>query len=431
MSDKKFERQYDRNLVPLDAKQRLIDLMANPFELPETGIYDEPVRYFKANLLWTPIIFGWLDWLEDIAGWQAAEDDNFRGIQEILVFEEGIDPIMTTPAEMQEAITEGIYKAFNDLAKQVVSGSRANFAVDEDGNVVPPSAGGAVLPEDDPATVINEERAARAGAALSVATGLVKFYEYLLELYGPIDDTPVTPLEDAQFLINSTYLTLPEMDPSMTAYYLERGLGGNCVQVLNGSELGGYIYCHGTLSLQAAIRQYIVTLTTIDLNSKKRMIDLLLALDTAQLDAWFNAGLPVPSSAYHDFPCEPIPDEEILLTRDETKDSNGIAKKNHRYLIKTQGLLTDIDGQLQDTWYFIEPGESPVFNAGHFNVTSTGFTADPTAAQVPYRDDHKYEWTFERDDNHVLHFLWSTNVMMGEESTGQLTINLHDLGSFV
>lgn len=91
MPDHKFRQKQDRNYVLLDAKQRIIDLMENGQELPSVGIYDEPVRYFKANEEWCKIIFGWLDWLEDVAGWPDAEDDSHAGIQSILEFEEGIE----------------------------------------------------------------------------------------------------------------------------------------------------------------------------------------------------------------------------------------------------------------------------------------------------------------------------------------------------
>lgn len=99
MPDRKYEKTNDRNYTLLDAKQRVIDLMANHQPLPEVGIYDEPVRYFKANEQWCKVIFGWLDWLEDVAGWHEAVDDNYAGIQAILTFEEGIEIAGEFPAE--------------------------------------------------------------------------------------------------------------------------------------------------------------------------------------------------------------------------------------------------------------------------------------------------------------------------------------------
>ena len=92
MPDNKFERPYgDRQIILDDFKKRVIDLIENHQPLPDTGIYDEPVRYFKANLKWTPIIFGLLTWAEDLAYWPAAANDLYTGIQQILIFEEGIE----------------------------------------------------------------------------------------------------------------------------------------------------------------------------------------------------------------------------------------------------------------------------------------------------------------------------------------------------
>jgi hypothetical protein len=91
MTDHKFDKSTDRHATLLDFKQRLIDLMANSQQLPETEWDEEPVRYYKLNKKWAPIVFGWLDWLEDVAGWADAEDENYEGIQAILAFEEGID----------------------------------------------------------------------------------------------------------------------------------------------------------------------------------------------------------------------------------------------------------------------------------------------------------------------------------------------------
>jgi len=90
MPDEKYDRKYDRQAVLSEFKQRVIDLMQNHQPLPDTGIYDEPVRYFKANLKWTPVIFGLLTWAEDLAFWPDAINDLYVGIQQILIFEEGI-----------------------------------------------------------------------------------------------------------------------------------------------------------------------------------------------------------------------------------------------------------------------------------------------------------------------------------------------------
>lgn len=87
--------KFDRQAALSDFKNRLLDFADNGFLVPETDVYDEPVRYFKANKQWTPIIFGFLTWLEDLAAWKEADSDGFAGIQGILKFEEGIELVVS------------------------------------------------------------------------------------------------------------------------------------------------------------------------------------------------------------------------------------------------------------------------------------------------------------------------------------------------
>lgn len=82
---------YNRLMVVDDWKKQVIDLASSNFVVPAVDIYDEPVRYYKANLQWTPIIEGILSWLTEVTAWQNANDDSHAGIQAILKFLEGVD----------------------------------------------------------------------------------------------------------------------------------------------------------------------------------------------------------------------------------------------------------------------------------------------------------------------------------------------------
>ena len=97
-TDHKFDRLYDRRRVLADEKARIIDFLDFELEPPTVGIYDEPVRYFKANKQWCKFIFGWLTWMQDPAFWKDAVDTTYFAIQQILIFEEGIQ-IPTLPSE--------------------------------------------------------------------------------------------------------------------------------------------------------------------------------------------------------------------------------------------------------------------------------------------------------------------------------------------
>src|SRR5690348_5639781 len=84
--------KYDDRLAVLeDFKRRIILLRENNQQLPSVAWDAEPLRYYKLNQEWVRIVFGWMDWLEDIAGWPEAQDENYEGIQGILAFEEGIE----------------------------------------------------------------------------------------------------------------------------------------------------------------------------------------------------------------------------------------------------------------------------------------------------------------------------------------------------
>lgn len=147
MNDHKFERERDRQIILSDLKARIIDLTENRFSLPDTGIYDEPVRYFKANLKWTPIIFGLLDWLEDVAGWKDAQDESYPGIQAILLFEEGID-LPTFDCEDVENCLETstiiniLIQQITNLNQQIINLNQQIEVIEneqESGNQLPPT----------------------------------------------------------------------------------------------------------------------------------------------------------------------------------------------------------------------------------------------------------------------------------------------------
>lgn len=100
------EYESDRQLVLQDFKNRLLDLSEMNLTLPATDIYDEPVRYYKANLQWTPIIEGFLDWLADIASWKDAQDENYPAIQQLLKYLEGVEVAVAIDCnEVENCIT--------------------------------------------------------------------------------------------------------------------------------------------------------------------------------------------------------------------------------------------------------------------------------------------------------------------------------------
>lgn len=94
----------DRNKVYTDEKYRIIDFSQFSYTAPESGIYDGELRYFAVNADWYPIVIGWIDHLAEIYAWKNAEDERYHGIQQILIFEQGVDMPIIDCGEIEDCI---------------------------------------------------------------------------------------------------------------------------------------------------------------------------------------------------------------------------------------------------------------------------------------------------------------------------------------
>jgi hypothetical protein len=433
--DHKFDRKYDRHAIPLDFKERILDFMDFSATPPETGIYDEPVRYFKANLEWCKFIFGFLAWAENVAYWQEADDELHHAIQQILIFEEGIEAgILMDPEIFETRLHSAMYRVFNDVAKQIVSGVTAGFSVDEDGNVVPPGAAtDPKTPEDDPATpAIDENSEYRAGVAIAFKDMVNSLFAKLDDLFGS-GPTPDTPLEDAIYIINKTYYTdAAAMESAITAYYNRRGLGDPIFTTL-GEGLAEFLFCNNLDDDK--ISQYILDELSGDLPKKQNAIDLVDALHD---DEFISARSEVePSTDYRAYACVPIPTEEFTLDMSTgnvvSYTTNGVWKGGHRYLIEITGSYTDSDlpDVVGDGMYFhnTSTGIKTFSNLGlDFNGTITV----PTQAQVPFSPSHAYRYTVDRTggSNAARTITRDNGLMATPNVTGVLTIKVTDLGQY-
>lgn len=92
MTEKRTSKTEQRIATIHDEKQQIPDLVTSELIPPSTGIFDEPVRYYKANKEWTKFIEGWLTWLAEIAPWYQANEHDYPAIEAILEFLVGIDP---------------------------------------------------------------------------------------------------------------------------------------------------------------------------------------------------------------------------------------------------------------------------------------------------------------------------------------------------
>lgn len=433
MPDRKYDRDTDRQALLSDLKARIIDLTENRFSLPETGIYDEPVRYFKANLKWTPIIFGFLDWLEDVAGWQEAEDDSYPGIQQILIFEEGIEPLVTTQAELKAAICEGLTCWSEEMSKRILSGKGLSFSVDENGEIVVGGADGdSSLPEDDPLTPINEKNAAAAGGAIALRYYLNALFADLKALYGN-GTTTKTPVEQAQTIISSKYAQgdPANMEAAVAEYYANTELYLQQIEILGTTALDSWIYCKGYDydSLIAYVWQ-----TSFIYPLKLNAVNLIKGFVSGTfLNVWID-GQAQPSTAYLDYSCVPSPTETLIMTNTTSNFATITTwKANHRLKITATGKFVDsaAPSRQADLWWYRDGAGVLTFRGPQVTMNQgAGALTKPTTNQVPYRADNTYVFTVDLTNAGSIFFNLA-NPALTAPLTGSITLVIQDLGEFL
>lgn len=435
MSDHKFERKYDRRAVLEDEKNRILDLRDFHMLPPEVGIYDEPVRYFKANKQWCQFIFGWLTWMQSESFWKEAQDTNFHAIQQILIFEEGIEGgFIMSPEDFYDANKRAIYDALNDLAKQIVSGRTTGIVVDDDGNVSAPGEDGGV--EDDPDTPQNEGLEARSGAAITVGNGLDGLYNKLFALFG-VDAEPDTSLGDAQFIIKASFdCDDAAMDAAIAGYYDVRTALFSDYVALNEDELAEVWYCSN--GSRSAINDYILLLATPSQTARFNIVELFSALTDAQFEQWVDAGSLVPSTAYVSYDCVPVATYEFDLIYTATAFAQVtppiVYKHNHRLLLEVSGKITDPDqaGQERDLLYHKSAVGAVAFEGFQMNAAGLVDAGQISAALIPYQSSGIYRFTVDLLDNPTedSEIIFGRNVapFAPPNIAGTIHIKITDLG---
>jgi hypothetical protein len=438
VSDHKFERKYDRRVVLEDEKNRLIDLTDFSQLPPEVGIYDEPVRYFKANHEWCKFIFGWLTWMQSVSFWKDAQDSNYHAIQQILIFEEGIEgEILMDSAEFKQALYEGLYRWTNDVAKQIVSGGTTNFVVDDEGNVTQP--GDAITPPvvDDPETPENEGLEAQSGAAITLAHGLVSIVERLLELYGG-DASADVPEDEANAILSAEYSTdSNDFDAAIADYYAYRATSVVSFIVLDEDELSEILFC-SDLDISAAIA-YVMNLPEV-FAERNIVAELFISISDEQKAKWIAKGQGLPSTEYKIYGCTPVPYEEITLDMASAnfpqKTTNSVHKEGHRIQFDISGSFTDVDNPniVQDFFYEHNTAtDGKTFLPGQFQIQRSGL-AEPTQSEVPFEPSHEYHFTIDISPTGGLSAIIvgrDNGVFALPNTTGTLLIKITDLGEYV
>lgn len=421
----------DRITTIYDEKQRVLDLTEYKFVPPDVGMYDAPFVFYKANLQWAKIIEGHVSWLATVAAWPDAQGENYQAIQEIYQFLERVE--MMPVEDLKGAISDGIYQAFNDLAKQVVSGTKGGFSVDEDGNVV---VGGEAsrdddLPNDDPETEIDEFKSSKNGGVIAIRRGLNDIFKTLDTWYGT-DATEDMTVTNAQYYFKQKYnVDSAKADIAVNEWWTARAALSPVPSDM-GVGLDQKLFCKGVT------KQNVISYILDGSLPKPLTIFVADAVNEAQYDTWFNFGLETPSLAYIGYSCTPIATEEFTLDMSTSNNpsyvTSGLWKEGHRYLIEVSGTYQDADlPNLRGDAMYFEALDTGIKTFSVMNFNYDGSITTPTQVQVPFQPSHVYAFTIEKNvgsGNSTRTISRDNGSMTIPNVTGILTVKITDLGEF-
>jgi hypothetical protein len=327
-----------------------------------------------------------------------------------------------------EEIRQGIYLAMNDLAAQLKSGVAGGFTVGEDGTVTFPSdaTGDAALPEDDPATQIDESASAKSGGVSAVRVGFNLLWSDISGFY-----TGAVAVADAQTYMKSLYKWESDAaaDTFVSFYYINRD-AAHTFPASWASTLDGYLYCKGVN--KATVNRWV--LDTLATYPEQQSLNLVVAIAQAQMDEWFSRGLSTPSTIYKEYPCVPSPTEIMTLNVFNTNVSSQTSwKPNHRLKFTTTGVLTDTAAQhKRDFWYYDAAAAAPIFVPASMSMQlGTGITK-PTINQVPFQAAGNYVFTIDTPaSSGVLVLNMAAGGVFNSPFTGTITITIQDLGEIL
>jgi len=343
----------------------------------------------------------------------------------------------------KEDIRDGMYEAFNRLALQVATGQYANIGLstDEEGTVTPTPAGEeATLPEDDPATAIDESASAKSGGCITIARGVNAVIARSNTYFGA-DATADMTVAQAAYLIASEFkMDETLLTAALTELWAVKGASLGVIASLSEATLTSALYCRG-ISYQT-INTIVMATPALSFDSRKGTADLVLSITQAQFDEWFARGMSVPSTDYIAYSCVPVDTETIVmnfatLPAGYSQNTSVVHKANHRLLIEATGSVTDTDNpnEVRDYLYLHNTSTNvKTFENSAFQLQYSSTNLDPTSLKVPYRSDHHYVFTIDTPatpaSNAVL-VERTTGSMSPPNRTGTITLKITDLGEII
>lgn len=296
-----------------------------------------------------------------------------------------------TPEELENAISNGIYKAVNDVSKQIVSGRTFGFSVGDDGTVTTPDPNDPTgeLPEDDPATLIDEVEAAKMGGYIAQAKAVELFLDKIDNYYGATNNTPVVPMATTEENI-ALYFPVDDiaLEAALTVYYSYRT--SNPRILFDTTEAQQNIaYCKG--GGKQAFNQWLIDHSGYSNEKISVVSGLTNALSDEFWENYYSQGIAKLSSQYLDAPCVPVEFQDLSAMIFNIQRTTINMKPTHRLLCTAEGYAQDIDGDTQDAFWYRTAAGVLTFAPLEFKHGAVGLA--PSQFEVPYRSDHKYNWT--------------------------------------
>jgi len=339
---------------------------------------------------------------------------------------------MATQEEMTAAICAGLECYTETFAKRFLSGDGLNFSVGDDGTIVIGGGGDApvTLPEDDPATSINETESSRYGAISEIAAKLEAFLDMVDASYGPTNGAPVDFEATCQEKIAAYWpVDRAEMDAAITAYYAHRASQPR-ILFDRGTAFPLYLYCNGYND--NVLGRWLADLSTYPFPKQVVVLGLWKALADSFFTEFYTIGAAKPNSAYVDAACVPMAYQELLNVPFASSRAlvPAPAKSGHRLVIEVSGYYVDPDGDIQDAfWYRTSAG---VLTRSNFTFTHSAGSNMPSDNQVPYNASHVYQYTIDLAvavSNWSVQFNRNANMNVASTSpTSGFSIKITDVG---
>jgi len=299
---------------------------------------------------------------------------------------------LMTPEEYYDANKRSIYDAWNDIAKQVVSGRTTNIVVDADGGVSDPVTSDPVtLPEDDPLTPIDETESSRFGAVSEIAAKLEAFLDMVDASYGATNGAPVDFLATCQEKIAAYWpVDRVAMDTAISDYYAYRASQPRII-FDRGTAFPLYLYCNGYND--NVLGRWLIDVSTYAFPKQVVVLNLWKALADTFFSEFYAIGAVKPSSQYLDAACVPIAYQEFTNMVFAVARTTTPFKASHRMKFRVSGYALDVDGDIQDgMWYRTAAG---VLTRSNWNFVHSAGSNLPSDNQVVYNSAHVYEYTID------------------------------------